>query len=211
MTLTASGGPFWDRDPSTFQDIQPKDALKHPNWDMGAKITIDSATMMNKGLEVIEAHYLFGLDYDDIHVVVHPKSIVHSFVETIDGAIFAHLGRPDMRYPIQYALSYPNRLETPWEQASLTDLSGLEFFDPDLNRFPLLKMAYDCGRQGGVSPIVFNAANEVAVAQFLNHAIGFTEISVFIERMLDQFSAETVSTIEDVIALDLRVKQSVFV
>ena len=211
LTLTASGGPFWDRDPATFSEITPQDALKHPNWDMGAKISIDSATMVNKGLEVIEAHYLFGVPYDDIHVVLHPKSIVHSFVETIDGAIFAHLGRPDMRYPIQYAMTYPNRLETPWPQAHLTQLSGLEFFEPNHDVFPLLKLAYQCGRQGGVAPLIFNAANECVVDLFLKGAIKFTDISIYIQQMLDQFSNETVSNIDDVIALDHRVKQFAFV
>ena len=127
VTLTASGGPFFDRDPATFDTITPQDALKHPNWDMGAKISIDSATMMNKGLEVIEAHHLFGLDFDDIHVVVHPRSIVHAFVETIDGAILSHMGRPDMRYPIQYAMTYPDRMATPFDQDSLTQLSDGRF------------------------------------------------------------------------------------
>ena len=127
VTLTASGGPFFGRDSQTFDLITPKDALKHPNWDMGAKISIDSATMMNKGLEVIEAHHLFGLDFDDIHVVVHPKSIVHAFLETIDGAILSHMGRPDMRYPIQYAMTYPDRFVTPFAQDPLTQLSGLSF------------------------------------------------------------------------------------
>ena len=135
VTLTASGGPFWQRDPNTFNAITKADALKHPNWDMGAKITIDSATMMNKGLEIIEAHHLFDIAYDDIHVVVHPKSIVHAFVETVDGAILAHMGRPDMRYPIQYALTYPDRFQTPFEQAHLTQLSGLEFLNQTITRF----------------------------------------------------------------------------
>ena len=166
VTLTASGGPFWQRDPNTFNEITKADALKHPNWEMGAKITIDSATMMNKGLEIIEAHHLFDIAYDDIHVVVHPKSIVHAFIETVDGAILAHLGRPDMRYPIQYALTYPDRYNTPFKQAHLTELSGLEFFEPNHQAFPLLSLAIDCGRQGGVFPIVFNAANEVACAFF---------------------------------------------
>ena len=208
LTLTASGGPFWDRDPATFSSILPKDALKHPNWDMGAKISIDSATMMNKGLEVIEAHHLFGMSYDDISVVVHPKSIVHSFVETIDGAIFAHLGRPDMRYPIQYAMTYPDRFNTPWQQASITQLSGLEFFEPNYDVFPLLSLAFECGRNGGVAPLIFNAVNEVAVDLFLNEQISFLAISDYIKQALDQFSAEEVSNIDDVIELDQRVKRS---
>ena len=124
----ASGGSFFDRDPAIFDTITPQDALKHPNWDMGAKTSIDSATMMNKGLEVIEAHHLFGLDFDDIHVVVHPRSIVHAFVETIDGAILSHMGRPDMRYPIQYAMTYLDCMATPFDQDSLTQLSDLDVF-----------------------------------------------------------------------------------
>lgn len=211
ITLTASGGPFWKRDPNSFHSITPKDALNHPNWDMGAKITIDSATMMNKGLEIIEAHYLFGIDYDRIQVVIHPKSIVHSFVETIDGAIFAHLGRPDMRYPIQYAMTYPDRFTSPWDQAKLTDLSGLEFFEPNFEAFPLLKLAYDCGSAGGVAPIILNAANEVVVYEFLKERIKFTDIPTYIYQMIEKFSDHTVSTIEDIISLDLLVKEAVFV
>ncbi len=211
LTLTASGGPFLNRDPNTFDHILPKDALKHPNWDMGAKITIDSATMANKGLEVIEAHYLFGTPYDDIDVVVHPKSIVHSFVETIDGAIFAHLGQPDMRYPIQYAMTYPNRFHTPWQQASICDLTGLEFLTPNHEVFPMLDLAYQCGRNGGVAPLVFNAANESAVASFLNGSIGYLDIFNTVNHTLSQFLSESVMSIDDIIELDRRVKQSVFV
>lgn len=206
VTLTASGGPFWQRDPNTFSSISPSDALKHPNWDMGAKISIDSATMMNKGLEVIEAHHLFGLSFDDIHVVVHPKSIVHAFVETVDGAILAHMGRPDMRYPIQYAMTYPKRLSTPFQQATLTQLSGLEFFEPNREAFPLLDLAIECGRQGGVAPIVFNAANEVAVQLFLTGEISYLGIYPTILGMLDYFSSSVASTIDDIIDLDYRVK-----
>jgi 1-deoxy-D-xylulose-5-phosphate reductoisomerase len=208
VTLTASGGPFWQRDPKTFAAIQPQDALKHPNWDMGAKISIDSATMMNKGLEVIEAHHLFQLDFDDIQVVVHPQSVVHAFIETIDGAIFSHLGRPDMRYPIQYALTYPDRLQTPFKQSNLTELSGLEFIAPNREAFPLLGLAETCGRQGGVAPIIFNAANETAVQAFLKEKIGFLDINRHILAMLDQFSSETVSSIDDIIAFDRQVKQT---
>ena len=206
VTLTASGGPFWARDPNTFNAITKADALKHPNWEMGAKITIDSATMMNKGLEIIEAHHLFDIAYDDIHVVVHPKSIVHAFVETVDGAILAHLGRPDMRYPIQYALTFPDRYDTPFKQAHLTELSGLEFFEPNHQAFPLLTLAIDCGRQGGVLPIVFNAANEVAVARFLNDEISYLGIHVYVVDTLNAYQHRSVSTIDDIIALDAEVK-----
>ena len=210
ITLTASGGPFWERNPSTFDSITPKDALKHPNWDMGAKISIDSATMMNKGLEVIEAHHLFGIDFDHIDVVVHPKSIVHAFIETIDGAIISHLGRPDMRYPIQYALTYPERFETPFPQHHLTELSGLEFFKPNREAFPLLDLAISCGRRGGVSPIIFNAANEVAVDLFLKEQISFTAIHTYILNALDRFGHLKADSIDDVIALDQEVKATSF-
>ena len=206
VTLTASGGPFFDRDPATFDTITPQDALKHPNWDMGAKISIDSATMMNKGLEVIEAHHLFGLDFDDIHVVVHPRSIVHAFVETIDGAILSHMGRPDMRYPIQYAMTYPDRMATPFDQDSLTQLSDLTFFDPDRQAFPLLDLAIDCGRKGGVYPVVFNAANEVAVDLFLKEKISYLGIHSLILQFLSTFSSRRVSGIDDIVALDHEVK-----
>ena len=207
VTLTASGGPFWQRDPKTFSSITKSDALNHPNWDMGAKISIDSATMMNKGLEVIEAHHLFNLSFEDIHVVIHPKSIVHAFIETVDGAILAHMGRPDMRYPIQYALTYPKRFNTPFEQSALTQLSGLEFFEPDLEAFPLLKLAIECGRAKGAAPIVFNAANEVAVQLFLEGKIGYLEIYSIIQTLLDQFSSSVASTIDDIILLDHEVKR----
>ena len=206
LTLTASGGPFFKRDPNTFHLITREDALKHPNWDMGAKITIDSATMMNKGLEVIEAHHLFNVSFDDIDVVIHPQSIVHSFIETIDGAIFSHMGRPDMRYPIQYAMTYPDRLKTPFKQDHLTTLSGLEFLEPNMAVFPLLKMAIECGRIGGAMPIIFNAANEVAVSLFLNQKIKFIQIAQYIEDQLSMFGDETVQSIDDIIALDTRVK-----
>lgn len=208
ITLTASGGPFLDRDIKTFATIKPSDALKHPNWSMGAKISIDSATMMNKGLEVIEAHFLFQLPYDQIDVAVHPKSIVHGLVETIDGAIFAHLGHPDMRYPIQYAMTYPSRVETPWPQPRISALSGLNFYEPDPNRFPLLSLAYDCGKAGGVAPLILNAANEMAVSEFLNGRIQFRDIYAHIINQLHLFSNETVKTIDDIIELDARVKQS---
>ena len=167
VTLTASGGPFWQRDPNTFNAITKADALKHPNWDMGAKITIDSATMMNKGLEIIEAHHLFDIAYDDIHVVVHPKSIVHAFVETVDGAILAHMGRPDMRYPIQYALTYPDRFQTPFEQTHLTQLSGLEFFEPNHHAFPLLSLAIDCGRRVVCCPLYLMRPMKLPLLGFL--------------------------------------------
>ena len=172
---------------------------------MGAKISIDSATMMNKGLEVIEAHHLFGLDFDDIHVVVHPKSIVHAFLETIDGAILSHMGRPDMRYPIQYAMTYPDRFVTPFAQDPLTQLSGLSFFEPDRHAFPLLDLAIDCGKKGAY-PVVFNAANEVAVDLFLKEKLRFTDIHHVILQFLSLFSSRNVDTIDDIIALDHDVK-----
>lgn len=210
LTLTASGGPFLTRDLSTFSDITPVDALKHPNWDMGSKISIDSATMMNKGLEVIEAHFLFQLPYSQLDVSVHPNSIVHGLVETIDGAIFAHLGQPDMRYPIQYAMTYPNRKPTPWPQPKISELSGLHFYDPDPTRFPLLSLAYECGERGGVAPLVLNAANEAAVAEFLKGRIKFTDIHTHITKQLSKFSDESVYTVDDIVELDRRVKSESF-
>ena len=209
MTLTASGGPFWGRDPHTFDTITPAEALRHPNWDMGSKISVDSATMVNKGLEVIEAHHLFDMAWDRIRVVVHPQSIVHACIETVDGAILAHMGRPDMRYPIQYAMTYPERWATPFKQDGLTALSGLEFFEPDRDAFPWLDLAICCGKAGGVMPIVFNAANEVAVPLFLNGQVSFMGMYDTIRRILDAYAAETVVTIADIIELDKRVKNHV--
>ncbi len=184
--LTASGGSFRDRSREQLRNATIEDALKHPNWSMGAKITIDSATMMNKGLEVIEAHWLYNMPYDNIKVIIHPESIIHSLVEFQDGAVMAQLGTPDMRVPIQYALSYPNRLPLSGERLSLTQLQSLHFYEPDLNRFPSLRYAFESGKIGGTMPTVLNAANEVAVERFLQREITFLEIEECIERTMEK-------------------------
>jgi 1-deoxy-D-xylulose-5-phosphate reductoisomerase len=176
IILTASGGPFLNLDQESLWRVSPEEALHHPNWDMGRKISIDSATLMNKGLEVIEAHWLFDVGLDKIEVLVHPQSIVHSLVEFVDGSVVAQLGIPDMRVPISYALSYPERLETGLSRLNLTECGNLSFLPPDLNRFPALELAYEACRIGGCLPTVLNAANEVAVAAFLDGDLKFPEI-----------------------------------
>jgi 1-deoxy-D-xylulose-5-phosphate reductoisomerase len=183
LVLTASGGPFRGRTRGELADVTAADALAHPTWTMGAKITIDSATLANKGLEVIEAHFLFGLPYDRIEVVVHPQSIVHALVRFRDGALLGHLGLPDMRVPISYALTYPDRAATPIPPLDLT-AGPLEFFDPDVETFRLLALAREAGERGGTFPCVFNAANEVAVAAFLEGRIGFLEIDSLVADVL---------------------------
>ena len=184
LVITASGGPFRGRTRDDLQDVTPEEALAHPTWNMGAKITIDSATLANKGLEVIEAHFLFGIPYERIEVVVHPTSIVHGLVRFRDGATIAHLGHPDMRVPISYALTYPARAATPVPPLDLTAASPLEFGAPDLDTFPMLALARAAGERGGTFPCAYNAANEVAVAAFLERRIGFLDIPVLVEDVL---------------------------
>ncbi len=181
ILLTASGGPFRGKKEEDLLEIRVEDALKHPNWAMGQKITIDSSTMVNKGLEVIEAKWLFGVDVDQVQVVVQPQSIIHSMVEYVDGAIMAQLGTPDMKLPIQYALYYPKRRFLPGERIDFWSLGKLDFEKPDMDTFYGLKLAYDAGRKGGTLPTVFNAANELAVRQFLNREIKYLEIVEIIE------------------------------
>jgi len=185
ITLTASGGSFRDRTRADLEGVTVKEALAHPNWSMGAKITIDSATMVNKGLEVIEAHWLFGLDYDHIGVLMHPESIIHSYVEFVDNSIIAQMGMPDMRVPIQYALTYPDRKVSPTESLDLAEIGLLQFRKMDMVRFPCLRMAYESGRAGRSAPTVFNAANEIAVARFLAGEISFLDIERIIEGVLE--------------------------
>ncbi|MGF0033039.1 1-deoxy-D-xylulose-5-phosphate reductoisomerase [Bariatricus sp. SGI.154] len=181
ILLTASGGPFRGKRQEDLLEIGPKDALKHPNWSMGQKITIDSSTMVNKGLEVIEAKWLFGVDVDQVQVVVQPQSIIHSMVEYVDGAIMAELGTPDMKLPIQYALYYPERRYLPGDRVDFWNLGKLEFEKPDMDTFYGLQMAYEAGRRGGSLPTVFNAANELAVSQFLKRQIKYLEIMEIID------------------------------
>lgn len=185
LLLTASGGPFRTKSKDELRRVTKADALHHPNWSMGAKITIDSATMMNKGFEVMEAKWLFGIDAADIEVVVHPQSIVHSMVEFIDGSVKAQLGLPDMHLPIRYALGLPGRLATSSRRLSVSDYATLTFERPDIDKFPMLGMAFEAIKRGGNVPCVMNAANEVAVAAFLNDEIRFVEIPEVVQRTID--------------------------
>ena len=203
LILTASGGPFRELSQPELDRVRPEAALRHPTWQMGRKITIDSATLMNKGLEVIEAHWLFGVDADRIDVLIHPQSIVHSMVELNDGSVIAQLGVTDMRLPIQYACSYPERWETPLPTLDLARAGRLEFHQPALDRFPCLALAYRALRAGGTVPVVLNAANEVAVEAFLEGKLGFTAIPRVIEKTMNAHEIERVSTIDTVRRVDL--------
>jgi 1-deoxy-D-xylulose-5-phosphate reductoisomerase len=202
VILTASGGPFRQYSTEALERVGPDEALRHPTWRMGRKITIDSATMMNKGLEVIEAHWLFGVSADRIDVVIHPQSIVHSMVELADGSIIAQLGVTDMRLPIQYACSYPDRWDAPLPPLDLAGAGRLEFFPPARDRFPCLDLAYRALRAGGSLAVVLNAANEVAVEAFLEGKLGFTAIPRVIEKALDAHVVEAVSTLQVVRRID---------
>ncbi|GGG12116.1 1-deoxy-D-xylulose-5-phosphate reductoisomerase [Paenibacillus abyssi] len=186
IILTASGGSFRDKTREELDGVTVEQALNHPNWSMGAKITIDSATMVNKGLEVIEAHWLFDVSYDQIEVLIHPESIIHSYVEFVDNSSIAQLGWPDMRVPIQYALTYPQRFVTPTKPFRLAEVGKLQFREMDYERYPCLRMAFECGRKGGSATTVFNAANEVAVARFLRGEITFLEIERILEKVLER-------------------------
>ena len=202
LILTASGGPFRNSPLEELQNVKIEDALNHPNWDMGKKVTIDSATMMNKGLEVIEAAFLFKIDYKKIEVLIHPQSIIHSLVEFMDGSSLAQLGTPDMKVPIAYALSYPERIFSGVNGIDLASISDLQFELPDLEKFKCLKLAYECLKQGGSYPIEINAANEVAVNAFLNKKIKFTQISELIERALNESESKPFESIEEILLLD---------
>ena len=201
LILTASGGPFRGRTAEEVADVTVAEALAHPTWAMGPRISIDSATLMNKAFEVIEAHYLFGLSYDDIDVVVHPQSIVHSLVEFVDGSLKAHLGEPDMRVPIQYAITHPSRRPGPLAPFPLADLT-LSFEAPDREAFPLLDLGYEAGRRGQSAPAVLNASDEIAVQAFLDGRIGFSAIARVVEGTLEQVSLRKLETVADVIAVD---------
>ncbi len=202
LVLTASGGPFRDQSRDQMAGKTPEQAVAHPNWSMGAKISVDSATMMNKGLELIEAHHLFGLPSDRIEIVVHPQSVVHSMVEYVDGSVLAQLGSPDMRIPIAYALAYPERMETPAEKLDLARIGSLTFEKPDLDRFPSLRVARQALEAGGAAPIILNAANEEAVAAFLDRRIGFLDIVRTVEEALARTSAAAPRSIAEVIDID---------
>ena len=202
LILTASGGPFRTASAEAISGATPNQAVAHPNWSMGAKISVDSATLMNKGLELIEAHYLFGLPSSRIDVVIHPQSVIHSMVEFIDGSVLAQLGSPDMRIPIAYALAWPERIETPAQRLDLTTVARLDFERPDLERFPALRLAREALEGGGSAPIVLNAANEIAVAGFLAGQIRFTDIVRIVEEMLHQDDSDAPRSIDDVLRID---------
>jgi 1-deoxy-D-xylulose-5-phosphate reductoisomerase len=220
IVLTASGGAFRDLDAAALANVTVADALKHPNWSMGRKITIDSATLMNKGLEVIEAHYLFGLDYDDIDIVIHPQSIIHSMIELADTSVLAQLGWADMRLPLLYTLSYPDRLHTDWETLDLVKVGSLTFRAPDHEKSPCINLAYAAGRAGGCMPAILNAANEQAVELFLEEKIHFLDIPKVIEQACDRYTNQNnlKPQLEDIIEADrwarefvLKVSQTVAV
>jgi 1-deoxy-D-xylulose-5-phosphate reductoisomerase len=202
LILTASGGPFRETPKEKLSSVTLEQALNHPTWRMGRKITIDSASLMNKGLEVIEASRLFGVTPDEISVVVHPQSVVHSMVEFIDGSILAQLGLTDMRIPIQYALTYPERWDTPLPSLDIYNLPKLEFLKPDMDKFPCLELAYRALRAGGTAPAVLNAANEVAVEAFLNNGIAYQEIPQIIESVLDAHSPQDSADLETILKAD---------
>jgi len=202
LILTASGGPFRETPIDKMADVTPKEAVAHPNWDMGAKISVDSATMMNKGLELIEAYYLFPVTEPQIDILVHPQSLIHSMVSYRDGSVLAQLGSPDMRTPIAYALAWPGRMDTPAPKLELEKISQLTFEPPDIKRFPALRIARDCLVAGGAAPIVLNAANEVAVRCFLDRRIGFLEITKVVEGVLSQLNLGAPDNIADVGVID---------
>ncbi len=206
LVLTASGGPFRGRTAAELEAVTPEDALRHPTWSMGPKITIDSATLANKGLELIEAHFLFAVPYDRIEVVVHPPSIVHGLVRFRDGAAIAHLGHPDMRVPISYALTYPERAATP---VPPLELRTLEFFPPDLETFPLLALGREAGVRGGSFPCAYNAANEVAVRAFLEGRIGFLDIAGAVAEVLDRVDGAPARDLDELVEADRRARELV--
>lgn len=209
ILLTASGGAFRDWPVEKLELVTVADALKHPNWSMGRKITVDSATLMNKGLEVIEAHFLFGMAYDNIEIVIHPQSIIHSLIELQDTSVLAQLGWPDMRLPLLYALSYPERIYTDWERLDLVKAGDLTFKEPDRQKYPCMGLAYAAGRAGGSMPAVLNAANEQAVSLFLAEKIPFLDIPRCIEKVCDRFTAQNRPdpALDDIVAADLWARQ----
>lgn len=209
LILTASGGPFLNKDKSFFETATVDEALNHPNWKMGSKITIDSATMMNKGLEVIEAKWLFGLPVEKINVVVHPQSIIHSMVQFVDGSIKAQLGLPDMKLPIQYALSFPERLLNDFKRTDLPLINSFTFFEPDFNKFECLRLAFDVIKAGGTAPCILNAANEVAVDKFLKGKIKFSQIAELIDKALNNIENHSDPDIDTIFECDRKTRETV--
>lgn len=210
IILTASGGPFRGYDYHRLKEVTVENALKHPNWEMGHKITVDSATLMNKGLEVIEAKWLFNLDIDRIKVLIHPQSIIHSMVEFIDGSVMAQMGVPDMRLPILYALTYPNRFKTNLKSLDLLEVGSLTFEEPDNDSFPCLSLAYQAMKTGGTMPVVLNAANEVAVDLFLKRRLAFIDIPIIIEKAMNSHNIIDDPKIEDILAIDQEIRNSIY-
>jgi len=208
ITLTASGGPFRNYSLQQLQKVTKKDALKHPTWKMGSKITIDSATLMNKGFEVIEAHWLYGIDYKNIDVTIHPQSIVHAMVEFSDNTVISQMALPDMKIPIQYALTYPQRLAIDSNQFNINKIKALTFDKPDFKKFPCLQYAYDVGKIGGTLPAVLNAANEVAVQAFLQEKISFLDIPKIIKMQLDRHTVKKNYSLREIMVLDRNVKET---
>ena len=207
IILTASGGPFRTLDKDSMARVTPEQAVVHPNWDMGAKISIDSATMMNKGLELIEAYHIFPIDEPQIEILVHPQSVIHSMVEYVDASVLAQLGTPDMRTPIAYAMAWPERMAAPSPRLSLAEIGSLTFEMPNLDRFPALRLAREALRAGGSAPITLNAANEIAVHQFLTGQLGFLEISETVEKTLEATPVSSIHTLEDVMQADEEARQ----
>jgi len=209
IILTASGGPFRTASAEMMRSATPAEAVAHPNWSMGAKISVDSATMMNKGLELIEAHHLFGVPSKRIEIVIHPQSVVHSLVEFVDGSALAQLGSPDMRIPIAYALAWPERIPTPAQRLDLASIARLEFEEPDLTRFPALRIAREALEAGGSAPVILNAANEAAVSRFLTGSIAFTDIPRLVERALEESVLAAPGSIAEVLEIDRFTRQRV--
>ncbi|MBM3487379.1 MAG: 1-deoxy-D-xylulose-5-phosphate reductoisomerase [Alphaproteobacteria bacterium] len=208
IILTASGGPFREMDRSAMARVTPKQAVAHPNWDMGAKISVDSATMMNKGLELIEAHYLFDMPEERIDILVHPQSIIHSMVAYVDGSVLAQLGTPDMRTPIAYTLAWPERMPAPAQRLDLGAISRLTFAPPDPDRFPALRLARAALKDGGAAPTILNAANEVAVHAFLEGGIGFLDMPRVVEDTLERVEKPALNCVQDVIAVDREARET---
>ncbi|MCB2288360.1 1-deoxy-D-xylulose-5-phosphate reductoisomerase [Clostridium sp. CS001] len=209
IILTASGGPFRGKSKEQLMEIKPEDALKHPKWNMGKKISIDSSTLMNKGLEVIEAHWLFGVTYENIQVVVHPQSTIHSMVEYVDGSVIAQLSSTDMRLPIQYAINYPERKNTVIDPLDIYNMGNLTFEKPDTDTFKCLDLAYKAGRMGGNMPAIMNAANEVAVELFLDCKIKYLDIEDIIEKSMAEFKHHSNPNLEEILEIDLKVREYV--
>jgi len=209
LILTASGGPFRTASAEMMRNATPAEAVAHPNWSMGAKISVDSATMMNKGLELIEAHHLFGVPSKRMEIIIHPQSVVHSLVEFVDGSVLAQLGSPDMRIPIAYALAWPERIPTPAQRLDLASIARLEFEQPDFTRFPALRIAREALEAGGSAPVILNAANEAAVSRFLTGSIAFTDIPRLVERALEESVLAAPNSIAEVLEIDRLTRQRV--